>query len=259
MNRHEAQQMHAGTPELRSRPGEDQPHARAGDRPAVLKWLGALAALALLVVAGRTAGGYLPQFAAWVDGLGAWAPIVFVAGYAIATVAFVPGSLLTLAAGAIFGLVEGTIYVLVAATIGAAAAFLVARYLARDAIERRIAASERFAAIDRAVAQEGRKLVFLLRLSPVFPFNMLNYALGLTQVRFVDYLVASIGMLPGTLLYVYYGKIAGDVAAAAGGAAPARGPGYYAVMVAGLLATIAVTTIVTRLARKALSEVTPNV
>jgi uncharacterized membrane protein YdjX (TVP38/TMEM64 family) len=90
----------------------------------------------------------------------------------------------------------------------------------------------------------------------VFPFNLLNYALGLTRVRFVDYLVASIGMLPGTLLYVYYGKVAGDVARLAGGAAVERGAGYYGVLGLGLLATVVVTTLVTRTARRALQQAT---
>jgi uncharacterized membrane protein YdjX (TVP38/TMEM64 family) len=213
------------------------------------------AALALLVVLGRQAGAYLPQFAAWVESLGVWGPVVFVAGYIVAAVAFVPGSILTLAAGAIFGLSKGIVIVFIAAVLGSSAAFLVARYLARPAIERRLAGNTRFAAIDRAVGAQGRKIVFLLRLSPVFPFNLLNYALGLTKVRFLDFFVASAGMLPGTLLYVYYGKLAGDVAALAGGSAVAKGPEYYAVLVLGLVATIVVTTIVTRIARRALQEV----
>jgi len=213
------------------------------------------AALALLIVLGRQAGSYLPQFVAWVDSLGVWGPVVFVAGYIVAAVAFVPGSILTLAAGAIFGLGKGVVIVFLAAMLGSAAAFLVARYLARPAIERRLAGNTRFAAIDRAVGAQGRKIVFLLRLSPVFPFNLLNYALGLTKVRFLDFFIASAGMLPGTLLYVYYGKLAGDVAALAGGSAVAKGPEYYAVLVLGLVATIVVTTIVTRIARRALKEV----
>ncbi len=212
--------------------------------------------LAALLVLGRQAGSRIPQFVQWVNGLGVWGPIVFILGYALAAVAFVPGSLLTLAAGAIFGLAHGVIYVFIAATLGSAAAFVVSRYLARSAIERRFAANARFAAIDRAVGEQGRKIVFLLRLSPIFPFNLLNYGLGLTQVRFTDYVLASIGMLPGTLLYVYYGKLAGDVAALAGGAAPEKGLGYYAVLVLGLAATIVVTTLVTRTARRALREVT---
>jgi uncharacterized membrane protein YdjX (TVP38/TMEM64 family) len=212
-------------------------------------------AVTLFVMLGRQAGMYLPQFVAWVESLGVWGPVVFVVGYVVAAVAFVPGSILTLAAGAIFGLGKGVVIVFLAAMLGSAVAFLVARYLARPAIERRLAGNTRFAAIDRAAGAQGRKIVFLLRLSPVFPFNLLNYALGLTKVRFLDFFIASAGMLPGTLLYVYYGKLAGDVAALAGGAAVAKGPEYYAVLVLGLVATIVVTTIVTRIARRALKEV----
>lgn len=215
-----------------------------------------IAVLAVLFVAGRQAGQYVPQFAAWVDSLGFWGPVVFILGYVVAVVGFVPGSILTLAAGAIFGLVQGVIYVFIAATLGSCAAFLVSRYVARQAIERRLAGNPKFAAIDRAVGREGRKIVFLLRLSPAFPFNLLNYGLGLTNVRFADYAVAAVGMLPGTILYVYYGKLAGDVAALAGGAAAEQGAEYYAVLILGLVATVVVTTIVTRTARKALQEVT---
>ena len=210
----------------------------------------------LLIFLGRQAGAYVPPFTAWVETLGVWGPIVFIAGYAIAAVAFIPGSVLTLAAGAIFGLLNGILYVFIAATLGSCLAFLVSRHLARKAIERKLADNPRFAAIDRAVSAQGRKIVFLLRLSPVFPFNLLNYALGLTNVRFVDYALAAFGMLPGTVLYVYYGKLAGDVAALAGGAAPERGVADYVVLLLGLVATIVVTTIVTRTARKALKEAT---
>ena len=215
-----------------------------------------VAALAGLILLGREAGAYLPRFADWVDGLGLWGPVVFVLGYAAATVAFVPGSILTLAAGAIFGLARGTALVFVAATLGASAAFLVSRHVARGAIERKLAGNPRFAAIDRAVGSQGRKIVFLMRLSPVFPFNLINYALGLTKVRFLDYLIASVGMLPGTLLYVYYGKIAGDVAALAGGAPVEGGVGRYVVLGLGLVATIVATALVTRTARRALQEAT---
>jgi uncharacterized membrane protein YdjX (TVP38/TMEM64 family) len=213
-----------------------------------------LALVAGLVLAGRQAGGYVPRFAQWVEGLGVWGPIVFILGYAVAAVAFIPGSLLTLAAGAIFGLAKGTVYTLIGATLGASAAFLVARYGARGAIERRIAGNPRFAAIDKAVGREGFKIVALLRLSPVFPFNLLNYALGLTKVSFWQYVAASIAMLPGTLLYVYYGKAAGSLAALAGGAKTEKGAGSWAVLGLGLVATIVVTTFVTRLAGKALRQ-----
>jgi uncharacterized membrane protein YdjX (TVP38/TMEM64 family) len=235
-----------------------EPHATTPGAPArrlpVARIALGLVAIAVLVLLGRELGAALPRFAAWVEGQGALGPVVFIVGYALAVVAFAPGSVLTLAAGAIFGLAEGTLYVLVAATLGASAAFLVARHLARGAVERRLEGNARFAAIDRAVGAQGRRIVFLLRLSPVFPFNLLNYALGLTRVRFADYFVACAGMLPGTLLYVYYGKLAGDVASLAGGASAPRGAGYWAVLLLGLAATVAVTTVVTRTARAALRQ-----
>lgn len=234
---------------------DDENGARAPAATAALRTALVLAAVAGLWVLGKSAGRYVPEVAQSIAELGPAGPIAFMIAYAVAIVAFVPGSILTLAAGAIFGLVEGTLYVFIAATVGACAAFAVSRYVARSSIERRMAGDRRFEAIDRAVEKEGRKIVFLLRLSPIFPFSLLNYALGLTRVRFADYAVACIGMLPGTVLYVYYGKIAGDVASAIGGAAPERGAGYYAVMVAGLAATVAVTALVTRTAKRALKEV----
>lgn len=220
----------------------------------VLYALIALAVLAALFLLRRQAGGYVLQFAEWVNGLGVWGPVVFILGYAVAAVAFVPGSLLTLAAGIIFGLAKGTVYTLIGATLGAAAAFLVARYVARGRIERRIEGNPRFAAIDRAVGREGFKIVALLRLSPIFPFNLLNYALGLTKVPFLQYVAASIAMLPGTLLYVYYGKALGSLAALAGGKQAEKGTEFWVFLGVGLLATILVTTYVTRLASKALRK-----
>lgn len=214
------------------------------------------ALVAGLFVLGRKAGGEIPRFAEWVASLGALGPVVFIGGYALAVVAFVPASLLTLAAGAVFGLGPGVVYVFCAATLGSSLAFLVSRYLARGLVEKKLAGHAGFAAIDQAVAAQGRRIVFLLRLSPAFPFTLLNYALGLTRVRFPDYVLASVGMLPGTLLYVYYGKLAGDVAALAGGAAVEKGAEYYGVLVLGLVATVAVTAVVTRTARRALAEAT---
>jgi uncharacterized membrane protein YdjX (TVP38/TMEM64 family) len=183
-------------------------------------------------------------------------PLAFIGGYALAVLAFVPGSALTLASGAIFGVGRGTVLVFVAALLGSTLAFLVARHLARAAIEKRIAGDARFAAIDQAIGREGRKIVFLLRLSPIFPFNLLNYGLGLTRVRLVDYVIAGTGMLPGTLLYVYLGSAAGQAVAAAGGAAPGRSPAEWTLFGVGLAATLAVTLYVTRIARRALRDAT---
>ncbi|MBI3790624.1 MAG: TVP38/TMEM64 family protein [Gemmatimonadetes bacterium] len=214
------------------------------------------ALLVAVVVAGRRAAALVPAFAAYINGLGTLGAVVFVVGYALACVAFIPGSLLTLAAGAIFGLAKGVALVFVGATLGSTLAFLIARYAARGWIERKLAGNARFAAIDRAIGADGRRIVTLLRLSPAFPFSLLNYALGLTQVRLADYLVAALGMLPGTVLYVYYGRLAGDVAALASGAQAPKDAGYYAVLGLGLAATILVTALVTRTARRALRDAT---
>jgi len=187
----------------------------------------------------------IPQ---WVDGLGAWGPAAFIAGYALAVVAFVPASVLTIAAGAIFGLIAGVAYVFVAAVIGSSLAFLISRYFARALIEQRFTGNAKFAAIDRAVGQQGRRIVFLLRLSPVLPFNVLNYALGLTSVRLVDYLAASIGMLPGTLLYVYAGKAIATLTS--------DDWSKWLFVGIGLVPVAIATVLVTRIARRALEEAT---
>ena len=218
------------------------------------RWLlGAVVLAAIFALLGRRAAGYIPAFAAYVGSLGALGPIVFIAGYILATVAFVPGSLLTLAAGALFGLVRGTLFVFVGASIGATVAFLVARHLVRQLVVRRLADNARFRAVDDAIAREGRRIVFLIRLSPLFPFNVTNYALGLTSIGVRDYVIACIGMLPGTLLYVYYGRLIGDVARAVSGARIEREAGYWVFLVVGLSATLLVTALITRAARRALA------
>ncbi|MDT8340542.1 MAG: TVP38/TMEM64 family protein [Longimicrobiales bacterium] len=213
----------------------------------------AAAAVAALVVLGRWAGDALPGLLDWIEANRRWAMLTYVAVYAVAAVAWVPGSLLTVSSGVLFGPVRGTAFTLVGATLGASFAFLIARHLARAAIERRLGANERLAAVDRAIAREGWKVVFLIRLSPVFPFNLLNYALGLTRVRFWHYVSASaLGMIPGTFLYVYSGWAAGRVATGAVGA-DGRGALEYALLGVGLLATVLVTWVVTRTARRALA------
>jgi pyruvate/2-oxoglutarate dehydrogenase complex dihydrolipoamide dehydrogenase (E3) component/uncharacterized membrane protein YdjX (TVP38/TMEM64 family) len=185
----------------------------------------------------------------WIGKLGPWGPAIFVGLYVLATVFFVPGSVLTLGAGAVFGVVLGSVCVSISATLGATAAFLVGRYLARDAIARKIERNEKFAAIDRAVADEGWKIVFLTRLSPVFPFTLLNYAFGLTRVKLSHYVLASwIGMMPGTVMYVYLGSLVN-----VGAGHRQRTTGEWVLYGVGLLATVAVTVFVTRLARKALA------
>ena len=230
--------------------------------PSTLVWRSrvkvALWVTAALAVA--VAGRYLDAPAALraaldrIRDLGPWGPAIFVLLYIAATVLLLPGSVLTLGAGAVFGLAKGAVLVSIAATLGATAAFLVGRYLARGWVAVKIQRYPRFAAIDRAVAREGWKIVGLTRLSPVFPFNLLNYAFGLTRVSLRDYVLASwIGMMPGTVMYVYVGSLAGDLATLGGGSR-ARTPAEWALYVVGLLATVAVTVSVTRMAREALTR-----
>ena len=220
----------------------------------VLYALAGVVALAALFLLGSKVGDVLPRFTAWVQGLGVWGPVAYIAGYVLATVLFAPGVILTLASGVIFGLFWGTVYTVIGATLGAACSFLIARYLARGFVERRLADRPRFQAIDRAVGRQGFKIVFLMRLSPVFPYNLLNYALGLTRVRFSDYLLACVGMIPGTILYVYYGKALGSLAAVASGAEVQKGAEFWVFLGLGLVATIVVTTYITRIAGRALRQ-----
>jgi uncharacterized membrane protein YdjX (TVP38/TMEM64 family) len=214
-------------------------------------------AIAILYGAHRIgAGPWLTNALDWIRGLGALAPIAFIAIYIAACVAFLPGSILTIGAGVIFGVVRGSIYVSIAATLGATAAFLVGRYLARDWVSARLEGNAKFKAIDEAVGKEGWKIVILTRLSPVFPFNLLNYAYGLTRVTLRDYFFASwLGMIPGTILYVYIGSLSGDLARAAGGSAK-RTPAGWALTAVGFVATVAVAVYATRIGARALREKT---
>ena len=217
-----------------------------------------LIALAFFFLLARVVGGQLPAWASWVESLGAWGPLVFIALYILAILLFVPGSILTLAGGALFGVLLGTVYVFVAAVLGSSLAFLIARYGGRQFVEKRLGQNSRFDAVARAIAQNGLKITFLLRLSPAFPFSLMNYALGLTRVRFQDYILASFGMLPATVLYVYSGRVIGDVAALAGGAPPQQGTSQYLLLAVGLIATLVVAIMVTRIARRALAELTES-
>jgi uncharacterized membrane protein YdjX (TVP38/TMEM64 family) len=222
---------------------------------AFLKLGAILGAAAALVLAARMLplGPWLEAFNQRVVGLGVLGMALFAILYAAATVLLVPGSLLTLASGASFGLLPGFVTVLFGATLGAACAFLVSRHLARKRVERWIQRKPSFVAVDKAVAREGWKIVFLTRLSPVFPFNFQNYAYGLTSVSFWQYVLASsIGMIPGTFLYVYLGTLGRSGLEAASG----RSAESYrlALQAVGLLATLAVTILITRTAKRALRE-----
>jgi len=222
----------------------------------IMKWAGIGLAAALAIAAAKALG--IPELLrgalARIDGLGPWGPAAFIALYIAATVLLLPGSILTLGAGAVFGAFRGSIYVSAASTMGATAAFLVGRYLARDRVVRKLQGNARFRAVDGALKSGGWWIVLLLRLSPVFPFNLLNYALGLTDVKLRDYFLASwLGMLPGTIMYVYIGSLAGDLAGLGAGGR-VRTPTEWALYGVGLTATVAVTLYVTRIARSALRQ-----
>lgn len=187
---------------------------------------------------------WFAQFQGVLESLGPLGPIVFVLAYVVLTVLLVPGSALTLGAGAIFGLWWGALIVISGANVAALCAFLLARTFLRARVEQWAQGNPRFVALDRAIGREGFKMVLLLRLSPVFPFTLLNYLLGLTTVRTGAYVAANLmGMLPGTFLYVYLGATARAALTGATG---------WLVKAIGLLATIIVVWLVTRTAREAL-------
>lgn len=217
----------------------------------LVKLIIVVAAAAAVAVFGRSFAYRLPEFIGWVKGLGAWGPAAFIAGYGVAALVLAPAFLLTIAAGAIWGLRFGILYVMTGATLGAVLAFFAARYFVRGLVEHYVEKHPRLAAIDRAVETEGVRLVFLLRLSPVVSYVLLNYVLGISRVRFRHYVAGSLGMLPTVAAYVYAGKIAGDLASVAGGAAAPRGPLWYASIVFGLGLTVLATALVTRAARRA--------
>jgi uncharacterized membrane protein YdjX (TVP38/TMEM64 family) len=197
---------------------------------------------------------YLLNALQWIDGLGTWAAIAFMLLYIVATIAFLPGSILTLGAGVVFGVILGSIYVFIGATLGATAAFLVGRYLARGWVAKKIAGNQKFKAIDEAVGKEGLKIVILTRLSPVFPFNLLNYAYGITNVSLKDYVIGSLGMIPGTIMYVYIGSLAGSLATLGTATNQANPTLQWTIRIVGFIATVAVTIYVTKVASKALNE-----
>lgn len=220
-------------------------------KPRVRFLLRLLAVIALAaVLAFGDSRAWLDSMINWVEDLGPWGPAAFIAVYVTATVLMLPGAPLGLAAGALFGVLAGTGIVSIASTAGAALAFLIARHLARDAVAARLARHASFAALDRALCREGWKIVALARLSPVFPYSLLNFAFGLTSVRFSQYVFMSwIAMLPGTLLYVYLGSLA-----RAGVKSSSKTPAEWALYAVGLAATVLVTVLITRISRRAIRE-----
>jgi uncharacterized membrane protein YdjX (TVP38/TMEM64 family) len=190
---------------------------------------------------------WLVGFQQYVKGLGFAGYVLYAVVYAVCCVLFVPASVLTLGAGAIYGLGTGTAVVLVGATLGSTLSFLLAKTVMRKRIEEMTAGNVKFQALDRAIAKEGAKIVFLVRLSPVFPFTYINYAFGLTGVKALPYVVASFfGMIPGTFAYVYLGS------AAAGAASGEADTAKKIVQISGAAVALAVTIFVARVATKAI-------
>jgi uncharacterized membrane protein YdjX (TVP38/TMEM64 family) len=193
----------------------------------------------------------------WVKNVGFFAPIAFIIIYNLATVLLIPGSILTLGGGVLFGLFKGSIYVFIAATLGAIFAFLIGRYLSRDWVYQQMQRHPKFNAIEAAVAENGLKIVFLCRLSPILPFNLLNYAFGITQISLKEYILGSFGIIPGTIMYVYMGSLAGDLSMIDMVTQTTMPQAYFAqwlMSAIGLIATVAVTIYVGNLAKKALDE-----
>ena len=217
---------------------------------------------AAIAIAGTAAASYLAQGHSIKDGIDAIAhtatsagpagPFIFIAAYAVATLALIPASALTLAAGFIYGPVTGTAIVSAASTLGATLAFLVSRYLARPFVIQKLQGFPKLAAIQSKVSEDGAKVVFLLRLSPLVPFTLLNYALGVTEVPLASYIGTSwAGMLPGTVAYVYLGSTGRSAAAAGTGNFDDVKFGLYAV---GAVATLLVTKLVADKASAALDD-----
>ena len=216
-----------------------------------MRWalLGA-AGVAIALVAYATFT-HLVELTSKVQSVGALGAASFVVGFAVASAAFVPAGLLTLAAGALFGFAAGTAYAFAGAVLGSCIAFALARSIGRPMVQRYLARRPRLAAISAAVGGKGRRIVTLLRLSPVIPFSVINVVMAVTPIRFTDFAVAGIGMLPVTALYAYYGAVAGTIAMAEHGGVR-RGTAYYVLLVIGLLATVIVTSVVARAAARAL-------
>jgi uncharacterized membrane protein YdjX (TVP38/TMEM64 family) len=200
-------------------------------------------------------GDWLRGVVEAIRGAGAAGAVLFAAAYVAATVLLLPGSVLTAGAGFAYGPIWGTLVVSPVSVVAATLAFVLGRTVARGWIARRIAGNPRFAAVDQAIGESGFKIVLLLRLSPLFPFNVLNYALGLTRLSLRDYVVASaLGMLPGTILYVYLGSLVTSATQLASPGGAGAGAPRTLLYWGGLAATVGATWLVTRIARRSLSR-----
>ena len=197
---------------------------------------------------------WMVDFIHWAKGMGAAGGVIYAIVYILGTALFFPGLPLTLGAGFLYGAIIGTVVVSPASVAGATLAFLIARYFARDWVTRRLKKYPQAAAMDRAIEKNGFKAVILLRLQPVLPFNILNYALGLTSIRLRDYMLASwIGMFPATVLYVYLGSVMNDISDLLRGR-PNSGMAGRLLLWGGLAAIVVLVWWLSRIARKVLRE-----
>lgn len=185
---------------------------------------------------------------------GPWAPVLFVLLYVAAAVTLAPAFFLTVAAGAMFGVWRGSLLVFVAASLGASVVYGLVSPLARSRLMARVTRNRHVAAIRAAIVGQGAWVMFLLRLSPLIPYTPLNYALALSGVRYRDFAVALLGMIPAIVMYTYYGRVVGDVAALAEGVSPPKGPEYYVMLVAGLAAVVVSTVMITKASRRAIER-----
>lgn len=190
----------------------------------------------------------------WTQQMGVWGPVIAACLYVVGAVLFLPGSFMTMASGFLFKVFLGTITVSVGSTIGACAAFMISRTFGRKWIAARIARSRGFSAFDHAVKRHAFKIILLTRLSPAFPYNMLNYAFGLTKIDFWKYALGSwIGMIPPTIMYTYFGSGLRSLTEAASGRVE-RSSAQSLFFWLGLVITIVATVFIAYLARKALQH-----
>lgn len=222
-----------------------------------VQWVSVLLIIAAVIVLIRIlpVDRAVEALSGWAGEVGIVGPIVIGLIYIAGTLLFIPGSALTLAAGALFGPWKGTVTVSLASTTGAALAFLIARYLARRKVEQQAKRYPKFAAIDKAIGEGGWRIIAMLRLTPVVPFNLSNYLFGLTAIRFWPCVLTSwIAMMPATFMFVYLGHIGSQGVAAAAGVSSSRSPGEWVLLGVGFLATVGVTVYVTRIAGRAIKE-----
>lgn len=215
-------------------------------------------ATALLIIAALAyflnKTGILQKALDWIAAFGPWAPALFLAVYVLTVLFFVPSFVFTFSSGALFGAVAGTVLSALGNALGSALALTAGRYLARDFTAQRFAAHAQFKKIDAAVRKKGWKIILLSRLSPIFPFSIANYALGLTAIPVKDYFLASLaGTLPSAAVYSYLGAITGNLAAL-GSAGREKTPAEWGLLIVGLAATVGLSVYLKRISQAALAE-----